>query len=312
MYAHGRWSWLACLVGAAAAFTAGAVEAEEFSWHLSGGMNRSEVDDLDWDAWSVDATYFLNPVDDSAGPYALASFRDPTTRVSAAASHAEWVSGVSGPTAYELQGTYVLPGQRWYVGASYAKTEVLDNSPFVQRSDPKDYGAFAGRYLSPNTTLGLRLNRSEFSTANVSCLLGPCLPRSTDTTADSIGVEIFHVRRFRSLTYSLQGGVSHTDTDEDVEFFPQVGAPFVLSASHLDSTRVYSVAGELFPTQRLGVRVGYSRLDDDFVDNDSYDVAATWFFNPRIAVQLAIGRTAIDEPTARDVDNTVVRFIGRL
>jgi hypothetical protein len=105
--------------------------------------------------------------------------------------------------------------------------------------------------------------------------------------------------------------VSHTDTDEDVQIFPPVGAPFVISSPDLDSNRVYSVAGELFPTQRLGIRVGYSRLDDEFVDNDGYDVAATWFFKPRIAVQLAVGRMTIDAPGAQDVDNAVLRFIGR-
>jgi hypothetical protein len=77
---------------------------------------------------------------------------------------------------------------------------------------------------------------------------------------------------------------------------------------------VYSVAGELFPTNRLGVRVGYSRPDTDFLDSDGFDVAATWFFKPRIAVQFSLARTSFGGGPVGvgDVDSAGVRFFGRL
>jgi hypothetical protein len=64
------------LIGAAvvAACAAFAAQAEEFSWQLSGAKRHAEAGDSDLDSWAVDATYYMNPIADSAGPYALASF----------------------------------------------------------------------------------------------------------------------------------------------------------------------------------------------------------------------------------------------
>jgi len=75
------------------------------------------------------------------------------------------------------------------------------------------------------------------------------------------------------------------------------------------SRRVYSIATELFPTQRLGVRVGYSQPDGDS-NIDAYDVGATWFFTPRVAVQFVLSRTDFGGPSHSD--NAGIRFLGRL
>ena len=88
MLSHSRPSIVTSFVGAALATACATMpaEADELSWQLSGGTSRVEVGDFDSDGWSMDATYFVNPIDDSAGPYALASFLNPTTRISAEAS----------------------------------------------------------------------------------------------------------------------------------------------------------------------------------------------------------------------------------
>ena len=290
------------LVGAAvaAACAVFAAQAEEFSWQLSGAMRRFD----DSDSWAVDATYYMNPIADSTGPYALASFLNPTTRVSATAS--KTVSAQ--PTAYTLSGAYVLPGEKWYVGGNYAKLDVGDASS-VTLADPKDYGVLAGRYLGANTTLELRLDRFE-QKSSLACPNPVCsgLPLEIDLTRDSVGLEVFHVRRFRSLTYSLQGSVS--ESKNDIEMRPQ---PLGFVSLDGSSVRLYSVAAELFPTDRLGVRVGYSRPDSDF-NLDGYDLAATWFFKPRVAVQFGLSRTNIDgaPPGLGHYDSAAVRFIGRL
>jgi hypothetical protein len=312
MSSRSRPSQVTSFVGAAVATVCAAMPAaaDEFSWQLAGGASRVEAGDFDSDSWSMDATYFVNAIDDSAGPYALASFLNPTTRISAEAS--ERGSDFAGdPTAFTLRGTYVLPAARWYVGSSYARSNEDYTSPFYSQSDPKSYGVLAGRYLGASTTLELGFGRSErdFET-RLSCPLGvPCLglPLSVETTTDSVGLEVFHVRQFGSLTYSLQGRISESETDEHVSpstpLFPQADG---------DAFRVYSVAGELFPTDRLGVRIGYSRPDG--YDSDSYNVAATWFFKPRIAVQFELGRSTIDDAPAGfgESDSAAVRFIGRL
>lgn len=290
----------------AAAFAAFAAHAEEFSWQLSGGTVESESSGSDLDSWAVDATFYVNSIDDSDGPYALASFLNPTTRVSAAASSNDLPAG-DDPTAYTLSGAYVLPGKKWYVGASYAKSDADDTSP-VTVSDPKGYGVRAGRYLGRNTSLELGLGRSEQSTS-LACLGPPlCTTGAIELTTDSVGLEVFHVRRFRSLTYALQGSVSERDPDIEIS---SALIPFVGTPPDLDGARTYSVAAELFPTRTLGVRVGYSRPDRDV---DSYGVGATWFFKPRVAVQVALSTSKVDDapPGRGRFERTAVRFIGRL
>ena len=295
------------LIGAAvgAACAAFAVQAEEFSWQLSGGMSRVEVADFSRDSWAIDGTYYVDPIDDGSGPYELASFLNPTTRVSAAASKVD--ADFNDPAAYALSGAFVLPGEKWYVGANYSKS-AHDDTPLLTYSNPHGYGVSAGRYLGSNTTLELGLGRSEqgtsFCTAGGSSgCFGPLV--ETETTRDSIDLEVFHVRRFRSLTYSLQGRVSEIDSKYEVRSFPPLG-------DNVYSQRAYSVATELFPTQRFGVRVGYSRPDGDF-DIDSYDVGATWFFKPRVAVQFVLSRANFDGvPSGGHTESGGVRFLGRL
>ena len=296
-------------VAVAAACAAFAVQAEEFSWQLSGGMGRGESGDFSRDSWAVDGTYYVNPIDDSSGPYALASFLNPTTRVSATASKVE-ADVANDPGAYTLSGAFVLPGKKWYAGAVYSKS-TFDDPPYVTYSDPKAYGVSAGRYLGANTTVELGLGRSEqrtsFCTAFSSSrgCFGPVI--ETNTTTDSVDLEVFHVRRFRSLTYSLQGRVSESDAELETL------AP-TTSLVQGESARIYSVAAELFPTQRLGVRIGYLTPDSDF-DFDAYDVGATWFFKPRVAVQFTLSRSSADYGPplgSRHSESAGVRFIGRL
>jgi hypothetical protein len=297
----------------AAACAAFAAQAEEFSWQLSGATRHAEAADAELDNWAVDATYYMDPIDDSAGPYALASFLNPTTRVSAAATRSDMPQDVfDGPTAYTLSGAYVLPGEKWYVGAEYARTD-LDDAPPVTRAGVRGHGVRAGRYLGANTTLELRLGRSE-EKQSLACPPTPgiCMgfPTEFELETDSVGIEVFHVRRFRSLTYSLQGSVSESDADLVIR--PPYNSPVIPSTGG-SPLRLYSIATELFPTDRLGVRVGYSRPERDF-NVDSYDVAATWYFKPRIAVQVALSHTALDgaPPGLGRSETAGVRFIGRL
>jgi len=293
----------------AAACAAFAAQAEEFSWQLSGGMSRAEVGDFSRDSWAVDGTYYVKPIDDSAGPYELASFLNPTTRVSAAASKVD--ADFNDPAAYTLSGAFVLPSEKWYVGANYSKS-ISDDTAYIPDFDGKGYGVSAGRYLGPNTTLELGLGRSEAraslctAVSSATGCFGPLI--DTETTTDSVDLEVLHVRRFRSLTYSLQGRVSELDSQSETR---SSSPPFLSENAY--SRRVYSVATELFPTERLGVRIGYSQPDSD-VDIDSYDVGATWFFKPRVAVQFTLSRTNLDAApgVTSHSENAGIRFLGRL
>ena len=294
---------LLSLIGAAGAAALPA-HAEEYSWQLSGIARRAETFGLDTDSWAVDGTYYVNPIDDGDGPFALASFLNPTTRVSAEASQTDLpFDFLADPAGYTLSGAYVLPGQRWYVGANYANA---DDAVRSTQYDSKGYGVEAGVYVGANTTLELGLGRSEESWVTASfcsstVCLGPWI--ETDTTADSVGFEVFHLRRFRSLTYSLQGRVSESETE--------VRSSSSLQAADGLPLRTYSVAGELFPTKALGVRLGYTQVESESYDGHSYDVVGTWFFKPRFAIQLGLSRESLDL-RSDETESAAIRFIGRL
>jgi hypothetical protein len=133
-------------------------------------------------------------------------------------------------------------------------------------------------------------------------------PLDYETTTDSVGFEVFHLRRFHSLTYSLQGSVSESEPETDVR------SPLTsLTLQSVDGPplRTYSVAGELFPTKALGVRLGYTQAESRGYDGHSYDVVGTWFFKPRLAVQLGLSRERL-ELGPDETKSAGIRFIGRL
>jgi hypothetical protein len=328
---------LGCVLGVSAS-----VRAEDFSWQLSGGTSHREVGDLfDADTSAIDATYYFDPVDDTDGPYALASFFNPTTRVSAAVSEDDAVpfgSGsfgtvlADGPTAYTLSGRYVWPSTQWYAGASYSTSDVDNVLPIVRRTDPKSYSVLAGTYLGRNTTIELEAGSStQRSETHLLCPPTPfctSVPITVEFETDVLSLDVAHVRQVGSLTYALYGRISQTDTDIDIRaptvFFPGTlptpPPPFttvigVIGVAPVpidldDRFRVYSVAGELFPIRRLGVRLGYSRPDGaNLPDGDAYDLAATWFFKPHVAMQVSVARASQGD---LDTDFVALRFIGRL
>ena len=290
--------------------------ADEFSWQLAGGASRLELDRVDGhaDTALLSATYYLNPVDDSDGPLALASFLHPTTRVSAEASDADTSSD---PKAYSLGGRYVLPGARWYAGADYSWSHVdLDFGPMFDQSGPKGYSLVGGRYFGAATTLELDVGESkERSRMADFCQSNPpfCIGTTTiesKTTAWSL--DALHVGKLRSLTYSVGGGVRQSQIDVDFTSAPgSTSLPFVDPDSRRLNT--YSVSGELFPTARLGLGLSYSRPDAEGFDIDSYGLSARWFFTRRVAVELSLGRTTshVSSSVYRS-DSTALSFTGRL
>ena len=302
LFAIGSLAW--CCIPA----TAG---AGEFSWDLFGAELQSELGDLqDTDGQALAATYYFDPVDDSRGPYSLATFLDPVSRVSASVSHTRRTFhpinlGIVLPPGavlqdstvttddYTIGGRYVLSGSKWYAGGDYTKSK--DDSVFD--NDSKAYRVLAGRYLGPKTSLELALNRSEYDTDFAKSM------------AEDVGLSFVHVQSLPSLTYSLFGGV--VQTNAHVTFAPQLFA-----GSGFPRDWAYSFGGEVFPTTKLGVRVGYTRFDGG-ANDDSYDVAATWFFKRNVGIQISWSRVRNDSmfinpnlatPTNDTAD---IRFIGR-
>jgi hypothetical protein len=100
------------------------------------------------DATSLGATYYLAPVDDTNGPLALASFLNPTSRMSVDADRSKSegfayrIAGVAGSVenetdVYAVSGRYVLPQSRWYAGGAYTASYTNEAaSIFGSGSDP--------------------------------------------------------------------------------------------------------------------------------------------------------------------------------
>jgi hypothetical protein len=80
------------------------------------------------------------------------------------------------------------------------------------------------------------------------------------------------------------------------------------------------VGAELFPTAKLGVRIGYTRWDDDTPADDAYDVAATWFVRRDLGLEVSYSKQSADgDPFTVFMDDyfdhsetVAIRVIGRL
>jgi hypothetical protein len=313
---------------------------------MSGSEPYSGASDAD--GRSLEATYYFAPVDDANGPLALASFLDPTSRMSVDVDRSEsesftYTAGFAASIeheadAYAVSGRYVLPQSRWYAGGAYTTSSTNDSpSLFGSGSDPDAYTLVAGKYLGANTTLELVVGRSQQTSVIPSLCSFPrlfcaAISFTVETEVRSAGLEAFHLWRGRSIAYSLSGGVSQTSMEIDitgspivttVPTIPSIPPPFVVvtpiggvaggsATGFSDRTNVYRAAGEIFPTARLGVRLGYSRADGDGVvpTDGVYDLAATWFFKPRVGVQFSYSRSMLDD--LPDGHGSAIRFIGRL
>jgi hypothetical protein len=310
------------------------VGAAEFSWDLSGGASQSASGDVDIDGSALTATYYLDSVDDSRGPYSLAAFFDPASRVSLAVSRTRQTIPLLPPGVapdltittddYTIGGQYWLSASKWYAGGAYTTSDIdspLSPGRLFSRDNSKAYRIFAGKYLGPKTSLELGLTRSVREFGQVVdecpppavCAVVGIVDIDSKTTTDDVGVSFVHVRRFRSLTYSLFGSVTETSGRSTIEVRPVPPFPVVGSGS-LQPYWTWSFGAEAFPTNKLGVRVAYTRADFDGAHSDSYDVAATWFLKRNIGIQLAWTRSQshFAFTTVPNVDTVSLRFIGRL
>ena len=102
----------------AALFATSAARAQDFSWQLAGGLSATDVAGPgDSDVTSLDATYYFDPVDDAAGPLALASFLSAKSRISVSASRLDGpdINQTFGPTAFTFS-SVVREAPLWIIG----------------------------------------------------------------------------------------------------------------------------------------------------------------------------------------------------
>jgi hypothetical protein len=326
--------------------------ANDYAWELSGLAGQADLDPLiDATQSTVTATYNFAGVDDTKGPLALASFLDPETRIAASIGRSRETSRVIGPPGapvfpniesesdtYAVSGRYVLPAKKWYAGGRYLQTNRAI-APGSLLTDANMHGATisAGRYFGSATTLELALDRAvdEAHGTGLACFSNTTfceavVPQSTHQTRDTATLGVLHLRRFRSLTYTLAGSVAdssgqaviHSGTFDftlpssllppGIVFFkaPVVTVPAHTTKMGLDRYLIYSVAGELFPTRKLGVRLAYANWDDSSTIDYAYDVAATWFVSRNVGLRFALGRQRA-HGSLEDTDIAFVQATGR-
>jgi hypothetical protein len=329
----------------------GPARPDEYSWELFGASTRTELDVLsDTDRALVGATRYFSPVEDGTGPLPLAAFLDPATRIAVAASREMQQSHAIGPGSedvpdlvtrrdeFSVAGRYVFPRSKWYAGGSYARPDLEPPQELLDTAaDSDSYGVLLGKYLGAATTLELRAERTEDRSEGPAlfCIVGQLCGvggrTTTETRTDDVSLAAMHVRTFRRLTYALSGRVAQASGDvvlHQSEFtipfpfqppspvfgvVPRITIPARTTELSLPRRRSYTAGAELFPTPKLGLRLGYTRFDDDTAADDAYEASATWFFRRNIGVDLGYSRQSTDaSATFRHTDSAAVRIIGRL
>lgn len=250
---------------------------------------------------------------------------------------------------YTIGGRKVWGESGWFLGGSYegGDTELWSGiAGAPTRGEIEGYGIVAGKYLAATTSLelGLRTNdiTTSFGTSTI-CSFLQCILGSTLTT-DEAALSTLHVGSAGALGYSISGAIVARESEIAYHEAPPpvsspppftvggvgalppagavvspIGAAVSLSLLNADQLPIdrhysYSVGGELFPTRRLGVGLGYVRWDGEPLLDDGYNVSTSWFFHERVAVRFAFARTTRDDVGVdfRKDDVWTLTFLGRL
>src|SRR5690554_2042190 len=118
--------------------------ADGFSWELAGSFSDGVIADaFDIDRSSLSARFYFEPVEDTGGPYALASFLNPTTQISLAFTREKLLPpGGSDGAVLPFTTTRV---NGWADIGSTALPDALHGAGNLE-----DY-AFRGRYVLPRS-----------------------------------------------------------------------------------------------------------------------------------------------------------------
>ena len=243
---------------------------------------------------------------------------------------------------YSLRGRHVWQDSGWFVGGGvqYLDFDGAISATFETERDKDGIELSGGKYLGSNTAVWITANSSTETINTVgNVLFSPTQPlfrivSDTDIETDTVSVSAMHVGGSTGLRYAVSGEALTIDTNftSSSSLFstgaplpnqPGIGViagpgvviqPFTDPVTFsLDSQQTYSVAGELFPTDRLGVRIGYTSYSNFGNLDERYEISTQWFFKRAIAVEFAIARTSFDTVVSGfDQDEAQIRFIGRL
>jgi hypothetical protein len=204
----------------------------EFSWQLSGDGRRQEVGDrLEVDGAAVSATYFFRPVDEEAGPYALAAFLNRSSRLGVSVHSDEerlsstfavfgvqrTITSSDATDGYSASGRYVWRESGWYAGGGIANADgdPPSSTCFARDRELRGASVHAGKYFGRATSIELSAATTEMTEELVQlCPLFPLLPFGSpvlfgpDLQSDEATLSVLHVGALGRLTYAVTGEAS--------------------------------------------------------------------------------------------------------
>ena len=215
--------------------------AEEFSWQVSADYRGGDAGAAQTQHRLLRTTYYLSPVDDSAGPHELAPFLNRSSYLTAGASRTKLRED-----AYLYFGTRPIAGNDtltgnavgvWGTGALNGAARAFTSESGIDASD-YDVG---GRYVWPGSSgwyAGVRARRGG----------GDALPHplSLRTTAEFTHTGLFAGRYFGTRTaVELDIGSGTMNREEYAELFPDplfrlpgpAGLPGILGGASAGVTR---------------------------------------------------------------------------
>ena len=317
-----------CLCGFAGLYHSTSA-SEEFSWELSGGYSqRDGTIGVGIDRYTLDARYYLKPVDDTAGPLQLAAFLSRSghakARITGQSQRQRAFEGtdlrageVTGEeSGYEMAARYVWSDSGWFVGGraeqSNSRFSVESQGRELPGSDLEGVELGFGKYILPCTTMELTLT-SIMSTSEPDEIVCMSMYRcsvgiGSEIGTDDVFLSVRHVGRVAALACSLSafGGESESRSRS---LFPSLAtsdgavapAPAPVQAlgdsfeSYAEpeprSRRFYALSGNIFPTLALGIGLGYSRSVPDLTgapDTGQVHVSARWFVRRNVALNLSV------------------------
>lgn len=260
---------VACAVGVSAA-----AMADEYQYELSIGYDRLKQTGsagYKGDTWSLSGTYYLDSIDDSAGPLAEAAFLNKASFLNA---HYGYLAKDFDGDAFGVGGEYVTNEHGIILGASYDWADDVRLDSITGSADVDSYRLTIGQYLTDTTTVRLSYQNDDIDASN----------SLFDYEVDTVGLNVRH------LTGDLGNGL-HLALEGDLERIQRD----IRYGSKYRNT-LMGVGADLYLNQNFSVGAGYHYItgDDEF-DGDGFEVRARYHLNPQFFVAAKYGHEEPDE-----------------
>ncbi len=244
---------VACAMGLSAA-------ANAYQFEVNAGFDRSQISNLDDDAWSIDGTMYLAPVDNSQGPLAEAAFLSKASFITLGYSYLDGDIAYDGDR-YSIGGEYVVEGSNLILGARYTRFS-LDGTDVFDAGNGNVYALTLGTYLNDMTTLRLNYEHQDWSDADINDI--------------SVSARHLMADMGNGMQVAVEGSLGWFEIDPD--------------GTGSDSAWTAGVGADLYLNRQFSVGAGvdFAHGDND-VEGYGWDIRAQYFFAPEFAVNVAYG-----------------------